>query len=279
MPLLRTEPTPECGGLAHAKIRQWNIHVAFSDVESLDLSVSREVPRNVAETLAVPHQPEFGWVADHRCPIPRPTADQSCDEHKDPPSNRVGDVIRDDVDVSRPVVVLFTGPPATGKSSLAEHAAHTLSAPVLAWDWAMGALTTFDGVQAAFRQMTRDEYRSVGWSILWNLTIAQVRREASAVLDGVARDREIAATRALAADAGATVLVISTSCSDENVHRARVGGRMRGIPGWHELEWDHVAEVTSQWIEPADADLRLDAVDPFEANVERLTNILAARAS
>ena len=38
----------------------------------------------------------------------------------------------------KPVVVLVTGPPGTGKSTLAEHAAGLLGAPVLGWDWVMG---------------------------------------------------------------------------------------------------------------------------------------------
>lgn len=169
-----------------------------------------------------------------------------------------------------PTLVLFTGPPATGKSTLADAAAAVLGAPVLGWDWAMAGLTGFEPIQAAMRGMDPPSYRSVGWSILWNLATAQLRRGASVVLDGVARAPEIARTRALAGAEGATSLVVATSCADPALHRSRVDGRIRGIPGWHELTWDHVAHVVASWELPADADLHLDAADPLETNTSRL---------
>lgn len=173
-------------------------------------------------------------------------------------------------------LLLVTGPPATGKSSLAERVAGTLGAPVLGWDWAMAALTGFAPVQAALRELSFVEHRRVGWSILWNLAAAQLRRGNSVVLDGVARDPEVTGTRALAQAEGARCLVVVTSCSDEAVHRQRVDGRQRGIPGWYELDWDHVAGVLGRWQPPARADLCLDAVDPFDANVARLEELLVA---
>ncbi|MGH9229562.1 MAG: AAA family ATPase [Acidimicrobiales bacterium] len=177
-----------------------------------------------------------------------------------------------------PTVLLLTGPPATGKSSLAARAAKRLGAPVLGWDWVMAALTDFDPIQAALRELSFVEHRRVGWSILWNLTTAQLRRGCAVVLDGVARDVEIAGTRAVAQGEGARCLVVVTSCSDEAVHRQRVAGRSRGIPGWYELDWDHVAGVLGRWDPPAEADLRLEAVAPFEANVARLEELLTTTA-
>jgi predicted kinase len=174
-----------------------------------------------------------------------------------------------------PTLVLLTGPPATGKSTLADAAGAALDAPVLGWDWAMGGLTGFEPLQAALRGMDRLSYRSVGWSILWNLATAQLRRGASVVLDGVARAPEVARTRELAGAEGATALVVATSCADAGLHRARVEGRQRGIPGWHELTWEHVAEVVAGWEPPDEADLRLDAAQPLEDNVGRLLEGLA----
>lgn len=173
------------------------------------------------------------------------------------------------------MLLLMTGPPGTGKSSIAEKAAESLAAPVLSWDWVMAALTEFDDVQAAVSGMTRVQHRRVGWSVLWNLATAQLRRGSSVVLDGVARDVEVEGTRAVAHAVGASTLVVLTSCSDLAVHRIRIEGRTRQIPGWHELSWDNVSHFLDAWVAPTDVDLHLDAMDSVDANVARLLAGLA----
>ncbi len=160
----------------------------------------------------------------------------------------------------RPVVLLVTGLPATGKSTLAARIAPALGAPVLGWDWMMGALTRFDRVEAAIAGMDSLGHRSVGWSLLWQTADAQLRRGMSVVLDGVARDHEVAGTRALAQRANAGVLVIMTTCDDEVEHRARVEGRDRAIPGWHELTWRDVQRTKAGWRPPTDIDLVVDTL-------------------
>jgi predicted kinase len=169
----------------------------------------------------------------------------------------------------RPTLLLMTGPPATGKSTLAEAAARTMGGPVLAWDWVMAGMTRFDGIQAALRDMDRVAHRSVGWSILWNLAVAQLRQGRSVVLDGAARDPEADGTRRTAADTGARCVVAVTSCRDVAVHRERVEGRLRGIPGWHELDWDHVSGFLARW-DPPRGDVCLDAMDPLTDNIAAL---------
>jgi Predicted kinase len=171
-------------------------------------------------------------------------------------------------------LVLLTGPPGTGKSALAEHAADVLGAPVLGWDWAMAALTSFDAIQESLATLSPVDHRRVGWSILWNLATAQLRQGRSVVLDGVARDGHISETRDIAAAAGADCFVIATLCSDVAEHERRLDGRVRAIPGWHELDWPGVANLLANWTPPVDADLTLDAMDSLDANCDSLARLL-----
>ena len=172
------------------------------------------------------------------------------------------------------MLVLLTGPPGTGKSTLAEAAAAELGAPVLGWDWAMAGLRPFPELQAALESIDVDGHRQVGWSILNSLALAQLRAGRSAVLDGAARVEAVTRARRLAADAGVTSRVVVTCCRDLELHRRRVEGRRREIPDWYELTWDDVTRFLAGWVEPSDVDLRLDSADPLADNVDRLRGLL-----
>jgi predicted kinase len=161
------------------------------------------------------------------------------------------------VDASR--LVLFTGPPCSGKSTLAEGVAGILDAPVLGWDWAMAGLTWCEPVQSALRSLDRADYRRIGWTVLANLAEAQLRQGRSAVLDGVARADHVAMVREVARRNGARSLVVLVSCADRQRLRARLDQRRRAIPGWHELSWDHVGSF--RWEPPADVDHAVDTAD------------------
>lgn len=173
---------------------------------------------------------------------------------------------------SIPILVVCTGPPGTGKSTIASAVALRAGATVLGWDWAMGALTWCAPVQGALESLDRLEYRRVGWSLLWNLAEAQLRLGHSVVLDGVARSGEVSESRDLAQRLGARCVVVLTACEDRDRLRHRVEGRDRSIPGWHELTWDHVVDFLDRWEPPDDADVFIDtSTDPvLVALVDRI---------
>ena len=101
----------------------------------------------------------------------------------------------DDRDERRPTLVLVTGLPGTGKSTVAEATAEVFGAAVLGHDWAMSGLRPYQELQDALDAMEPSGHRVVGWSILYALAAAQLRAGRSVVLDGVARRSEIAACR------------------------------------------------------------------------------------
>jgi predicted kinase len=169
-----------------------------------------------------------------------------------------------------PCLVLVSGLPGTGKSTMADVAATALGAPVFGHDWAMSGLRPYPEVQAALDAMGQRGHRGVGWSIIWALARSQLRRGLPVVLDGVARAPEVAGTRAVAEEESVPILVVLTECADAELHRGRIEGRTRRIPDWYELEWDHVARARAEWVPLDGIDLALDAAATVTDNADTL---------
>ena len=180
-----------------------------------------------------------------------------------------------DRDERRPTLVLVTGLPGTGKSTVAEAAAEVLGAAVLGHDWAMSGLRPYQELQDVLEAMEPWGHRVVGWSILNALAAAQLRAGRSVVLDGVARQPEIAACRGNAQSEDSRFVMIATQCSDRALHRSRIEGRQRSIPNWYEVGWSSVERALDVWEQPEGADLCLDAADSWESNATKLTSLFS----
>ena len=163
-------------------------------------------------------------------------------------------------------LIIFSGLPGTGKSTLAEMLAKDLGIPVFAKDWLEAALVR-NGLNPIVESKPP---RSVGYELLTVLAERQLRLAQSAILDSVAGSQTIRSTwRQLSEQYNADWRVIECICSVESVHRARLQDRKRNITGWHELEWSEVERVKQYYLPWEGERLVLDMIDPLEENLSK----------
>jgi hypothetical protein len=97
-----------------------------------------------------------------------------------------------------------------------------------------------------------------------------------AVVDDIVSHNQVAEWRETASRFSARLFLIECVCSDEAVHRERIENRVRDIPGWHEVGWEHVNRMRTE-ITPLTVDrLTLNALDTSADNLLRALEYIAA---
>lgn len=159
-------------------------------------------------------------------------------------------------------MIVFSGLPGTGKSTLADAVAKNLRIPVFNKDWLEASL-----LRCGVAPTTPEKPLGAGYDLLTTLAERQLRLDQSVILDSVASTEAIRNTwHRLATHFGADWRVIECICTDEARHRSRLQGRERSIPGWHELTWADVQKVKQYFAEWEEERLIVDMVDSFDDN-------------
>ena len=148
-------------------------------------------------------------------------------------------------------LIVLSGLPGSGKSSLAEGLSRTLSMPIFSVDpieaamWRGGLAKTQTGIAAYDVAITlADEHLRLGHSV---------------VIDAVNPVEAPRATwRNLAAKHRADLRIIECVCADEAAHRRRIEARVRKIDGMPEITWARVLERRTEYQAWTDARLELD---------------------
>ena len=161
-------------------------------------------------------------------------------------------------------LIVFSGLPGTGKSTLAESVGKKQRVPVFAKDWLEANLLSNGLVPT----ITEKPLGFASYDLMTTLAERQLMLGQSVILDSVASTETIRDTwRQMSKQYGADWRVIECVCSDQSLHRARLGTRKRNIPGWHELTWSDVEKVKQYYAVWEEEHLILDMVNPFEENL------------
>jgi predicted kinase len=150
-----------------------------------------------------------------------------------------------------PTLIVMSGLPVAGKSSVAERLSAALSLPVLSVDLIAAALW---GAGIPKEATGRAPYQ-----VARALAAEQLTLGLSVIVDAVnAGERTRALWRSLAIEHGVDLRIIECVCSDRELHQQRVEQRRRDIPGMAEATWAWVEQQRSVYKPWADERLVLE---------------------
>ncbi len=165
-------------------------------------------------------------------------------------------------------LVIFSGLPGVGKTTLANRLARTLRWPLLRVDDVIGAVPENPGV----------EFWDSKVEILLGLVAAQLELGLDVIAESVFMNMDRHHAQELARKNHARFLPIHVFISDEEVWKRRVmvrGAELddKDVATWERIQ--HQREFFLAW-EPGTA-LFIDSVNPFEENFERVLKFVESR--
>lgn len=156
------------------------------------------------------------------------------------------------------VTIVVSGPPATGKTTLALAVGRALSVPVFSRDPLMDVL--FDG-RLGWPRLLGGWVAGTGLRIQTVLLARQLELGQSAVLECVAPPTTRQLWREMTVQAGHRFLSVECVCSDTTIHRARFEQRRRQAQR-RAFGWRRATTTTRGYRPDEHPDLVADAVRP-----------------
>ena len=151
-------------------------------------------------------------------------------------------------------LILVSGLPGSGKTTVADGLSRSLSIPVF----------SIDPIEAAMWRngIARDQTGVAAYEVAAALADEQLRLGHSVIVDAV---NPIEAPRQgwrnLAAKYRADLKIIECVCVNETTHRQRIEARIRNIEGMPEIPWSRVLERRAEYEPWTDERLTLDTSD------------------
>lgn len=157
-------------------------------------------------------------------------------------------------------LIVFSGLPGAGKSTVAEALARHMHL----------AVVSIDPIEAAMWQsgIAHNQTGIAAYEVAAAVAAEQLRLGQSVIADAV---NPVAAARGiwrqLADKHGASLKIIEVTCSDEQLHHRRIEDRQRNITGMPEVTWERVQERRREYEPWREERLVLDSTQPLEALV------------
>ncbi len=164
-------------------------------------------------------------------------------------------------------LVIVSGLPGTGKTTLSTELARRLYLPVLRIDDIVLAVPEAAGMDFWDRQI----------DILLNLAETQLRVGISVILDSVFMAYDRYAARDIAAAHNAAFRPIYSFVSDEAIWQARVEARFDALSNPDTATWSGILEQQKGFLAwPENTALFVDAIQPLEENIHRAVEFVSS---
>jgi predicted kinase len=163
--------------------------------------------------------------------------------------------------MNQPTLVIFSGLPGTGKSTLAEKLARQLRWPLLCIDDVIGEVPENPGI----------EFWDSKVDVLLDLVNTQLKLGLDVIVDSVFMNMDRQHAQELARKYDARFLPIHIHLSDDKVWEERVTKRYNEMNDVDVATWErilHQREHFAAW-EP-DTALFIDSIEPLESNYQKV---------
>ena len=159
-------------------------------------------------------------------------------------------------------LIVFSGLPGVGKSTLAERVAQELAFPLFSVDPIESALLK-SGLTRSF------ETGLAAYLVAETLADAHLTRGLSVIIDAVNPVQEARDMWQHLAEKHHVVLHLLECVCEPHLHQARIAARSRQMYGLAEVTWEEVEQRRASYVPWTEARLVIDTAQPLEACVQQ----------